>query len=208
VYDHPLSISLRKNYQTIIDEYFQLSEKFLGIKPNNLMGIQINQDESNGEELYTGRINSVFTRVAAETCSESELNAVWGSTIESKLAANNRFAQKQLLTPTLEKIIEPYLNNIGCVGFNLMYPSTKLSMHYGMISKYARFHLGLICDPEAKFHVKGYPPRAWEPGKVWCFDDGDAFHGTVHNGTVPRLILIVDLDRSAIKNIESEKLWG
>lgn len=208
VYDHPLTVSLRENFNAILNEYITLSSKFLGIKPNNIMGSVIDQDNSNGQILYQGKINSVFTRVAADTCSPTEYTAVWGTTLESHADAELRFKQKQSLTPTLEKIIEPYLEHIGCVGFNLMHPPAKLSMHYGMVSKYARFHMGLICDPEAKFHVGDYDPRAWEPGKVWCFDDGDAYHGTTHTGTIPRAILILDLNRDAIDTLREEERWG
>ena len=61
VYNHPLTVSLRENFNTILSEYINLSSKFLGIKPNNLMGSAINQEESNGQILYQGKINSVFT---------------------------------------------------------------------------------------------------------------------------------------------------
>lgn len=208
VYSHPLSIALRENFDKILEEFNDLSTKFLGTKPNNTMGTVVNQKESNGKILYQGKINSVFTRVAESTCSKPEYEAVWGKTPESYKLAEQRFTQKRILTPTLEKIVEPYLADIGCVGFNIMHPPANLSMHYGMVSKYARFHMGLICDPEAKFHVENYAPRAWEPGKVWCFDDGDAYHGTTHNGTDSRVILIIDLDRSAIENLREEEQWG
>jgi aspartyl/asparaginyl beta-hydroxylase (cupin superfamily) len=94
------------------------------------------------------------------------------------------------------------------VGFNIMHPDSKLSMHYGMVSKYVRFHLGIKCDTEAKFIVNKYAPRAWENGKVWAFDDGDAYHGTVHNGTETRVILIVDIDRAAFAELKEEITWG
>jgi hypothetical protein len=208
VYNHPLSVALRNNHAAILEEFNLLSNKFLGAKPNNLMGKQINQLESNGQILYQGKIDSVFTRVAADSCSTPEYNAVWGTTDESKQAGDLRLRQKQQMTPILEKIISPYAEHIGCVGFNIMHPPSKLSMHYGMISKYIRFHLGLVCDPEAKFIVNNYAPRAWEPGKVWAFDDGDAFHGTVHIGTDTRVILIIDIDRAAFADLEEEKQWG
>jgi hypothetical protein len=208
VYNHPLSIALRNNHAAILEEFNLLSNKFLGAKPNNLMGKQIDQQESNGQVLYQGKINSVFTRVAADSCSTPEYNAVWGTTDESKQAGDLRLRQKQQMTPILEKIISPYADHIGCVGFNIMHPPSKLSMHYGMVSKYVRFHLGLVCDSEAKFMVNDYTPRAWEPGKVWAFDDGDAFHGTVHIGNDTRVILIIDIDRAAFADLEEEKQWG
>jgi hypothetical protein len=208
VFEHPLSVALRENFDAILTEFQTLSNHFLGVKPNNQMGGVVDQKESNGKILYQGKINSVFTRVAESSCSKPEYEAVWGKDQTSYDLAEKRFKQKQALTPTLEKILEPYGTAVGCVGFNIMHPPANLSMHYGMVSKYARFHMGIICDPEAKFHVGEYAPRAWEPGKVWCFDDGDAFHGTTHNGTDSRVILIVDLDRVAIENLREEEQWG
>lgn len=208
VTDHPLTHDLRENYIHILNEFKTLSTRFLGIKPNNLMGSVVDQRTSNGKELYQGKISSVFTHVAADSCSKPEYEAVWGTTPESHALAEMRFLEKRELTPVLEKILAPYSAHLGCVGFNLMYPPAKLSMHYGMVSKYVRFHLGLICDPGATFHVNDYPPRVWESGKVWAFDDGDAFHGTTHNGENLRVILIVDLDRKAFTNLKEEPLWN
>lgn len=208
VKDHPLSIALRDNHQGILNDYIRLLNQFLGPKPNNLITSgEVDQKESIGKMLYEGNISSVFTRVVPESCSKSELTATWGTTDYSKMQSDLRFSRKRLLTPVLEKVIQPYINYIGTVGFNSMKPGTKLTMHYGMISKYVRFHLGLLCDPEAKFHVNNYPPRAWEEGKVWAFDDGDAYHGTTHNGTDQRVILLLDIDRAAFDNLEEETSW-
>ena len=179
VKDHPLSIALRDNHQGILNDYIRLLNQFLGPKPNNLITSgEVDQKESIGKMLYEGNISSVFTRVVPESCSKSELTATWGTTDYSKMQSDLRFSRKRLLT-----------------------------LHYGMISKYVRFHLGLLCDPEAKFHVNNYPPRAWEEGKVWAFDDGDAYHGTTHNGTDQRVILLLDIDRAAFDNLEEETSW-
>jgi len=207
VSNHPLSNALRENYKIISDEFINLSSQFLNVKPNNVMGSVIDQKQSNGKMLYQGTIKSVFTRVARESCSPSEEQAIWGLTDESKARTEQRFLLKQNLTPTLEKIMEPYHPYVGTVGFNIMAPSAKLSMHYGMVSKYIRFHMGITCDPEAKFIVNDYAPRAWEPGKVWAFDDGDAYHGTVHEGTVDRVILILDIDKAAFTDLKEEISW-
>lgn len=204
VSDHPLTKSLQLNFESIRSEYDELSSKFLGSKPNNKMGSIINQKESNGKMLYQGIIKSVFTRVAYESCSPTEANAIWGTSQESKKLADEKFLLKQQLTPTLEKMLEPFHPYVGTVGFNLMSPGAKLSMHYGMVSKFIRFHMGLICDPEAKFIVNNCSPRAWEPKKVWAFDDGKAYHGTIHNGVLDRVILIVDIDKECFNTIIEE----
>jgi len=204
---HPLSGKLRKHNDDILAEFVNNFGFHLSTKPNNIMGRQIDQRESNNKQLYKGKIQSKFTRIVAESCSLIECEAVWGLTEESKQRGDAVLAAAQQSTPVLENILKPYHPYVGCVGFNLMHPGSKLSMHYGMISKYIRFHLGLVCDPEAKFMIENYADRAWEKGKVWAFDDGDAYHGTIHNGSTPRLILIVDIDRAAFTNITEEVTW-
>lgn len=206
VSDHPLSVMLNKNYLKILKEFNHLTKFFpLRNKPNNLMGSVIDQKQSNGKNLYEGKILSIFTRIAVESCSESEKKIIWGDTLKTKETAEKIFLEKQKLTPVLESIILPYKDYVGTVGFNMMEPGAKLSMHYGMISKYIRFHLGLICDPEAKFYIDNCIPRAWIEGKVWAFDDGERFHGTEHNGTKNRLILLIDIDKKIFPSIEKEK---
>jgi hypothetical protein len=207
VSNHPLSNALRENYEIIKSEFVTLSSQYMGVKPNNTMGLVIDQKESNGKMLYQGTIKSVFTRVVRESCSETEAIAIWGTTEEHRQRAEDRYILKQQLTPTLEKILQPYHPYLGTVGFNVMAPGAKLSMHYGMVSKYVRFHMGITCDPEAKFMVNDYQPRAWEDGKVWAFDDGDAYHGTVHNGTTKRVILLIDIDRAGFTDLREEESW-
>jgi len=202
--NHPLTLALRKNWRLILEEFYNLSASGLSTKVNNIMGDLVNQGISNGKMLYTGKILSIFTRLAPESCSPGEYKSAWGVTNEDKKRGDNRFLARQKLTPILEQILEPFHPWVGSVGFNLISPGTKLTKHYGMTDKYIRFHLGIICDPDAKFLVNDAKPRAWVEGGVWAFDDGLAFHGTEHSGTKDRLILIIDLNRSIINPMQEE----
>ena len=38
VFEHPLSVALRENFDAILTEFQTLSNHFLGVKPNNQMG--------------------------------------------------------------------------------------------------------------------------------------------------------------------------
>lgn len=201
--DFPLTQSLSENYEQIKMEFKDL-EKFLATKTNNVMGPL--QKESKGKSFYEGQIKSVFTRIANEACSPPEIKAIYGPTEETRIATMEKFKLKQSLSPTLEKCLEPYIDYVGCVGFNIIYPGGKLNMHYGMCSDYIRMHMGIDCDPNAVFHLEKFPPRAWEPGKLFAFDDGPAFHGTEHNGTNPRCILLVDIRKTAFSELK-EELW-
>jgi hypothetical protein len=204
VKDHPLTKLLENNWREILQEFNDNLLPIMKDKPNNVMGSVKNQKDSNGKLLYEGNIKSIFTRIAEESCSPNELRAVFGSTEETKLAGNTRLQDKRNKTPLLESILNNFEPYLGTVGFNFMSPSTILSKHYGMVSKYIRFHLGLIIDPDAYFLIEGYQPRSWQEGKVWAFDDGEAFHGTVHKGSGNRLILLIDIDKASFNNIKSE----
>ena len=207
VYNHPLSIKLRKNVDIIYQDWVALREHS-NKKANNILGINKDQSNSGGKILYQGNITSAYTNLVWATCSGPERKQVWGETEESRQMANTGMVEAWLKTPNLARILSYYGKYVGTTGWNYMGPGCKLSRHYGMVSDYIRFHIGIVCDPEAKFYVNDCEPRAWERGKVWAFDDGDAFHGTEHNGTDPRLILLVDLHKSAFTNLREEERWG
>ena len=207
VYKHPLAIALRNNVDVIYQDWLALKE-FSNKKANNILGITRDQSNSGGKILYHGKITSAYTNLVWDTCSGPERKQVWGETRESREMANIGFIHAWLKTPNLARILSPYGGSVGTTGWNYMEPNCNLNKHYGMVSKYIRFHLGIVCDPEAKFFVNDYEPRAWERGKVWAFDDGDAHHGTQHNGTTPRLILLVDIHKSAFTNLREEEQWG
>ena len=208
VYDHPLACSLRNNYKDILQEYQDVLYSQKKSKTNNVMGVQKDQGTSNGKQLYVGKIDSVSTHIAEESCSKSEYELFWGKTQSSYDEANKRLESRRKSTPLLEDILKPYSKHIGTVLFNYMHPPAKLNQHYGMIDKYIRFHLGLISDPGAKFYVNDLPGRAWENGKVWAFDDGLSYHGTTHTGKNARLILIIDFNKEGFGEIREESKWG
>ena len=205
--DLDLTKSLANNYNKIREEFYKLAD-FLQFKPNNLMTDK--QKASSGKILYEGQFKLVFTRVAKESCSIPEYKSAFGDkdgnvTEESIARAALKYQQRQQITPTLESCLAPYINDIGTVGFNVIYPGGKLNMHYGMCNDYIRIHMGIDCDPGAVFYVEDLPPRTWEPGKLFAFSDGDAFHGTIHTGEKPRSILLLDLHKRAFKELKDEQ---
>jgi len=203
VSDFALVHSLKENYELIRQDFYQLSQQFLHVKPNNLMTAR--QGLSNGKILYQGGFQLVFTRIADESCSKPELDAIYGSTEASRKRALENFKIKQKLTPNLERCLEPYLEFVGTVGFNVIHPGAKLNKHYGMCNDYIRIHMGIDCDPGAVFFIEDLPPRTWEPGKVFAFSDGDAFHGTEHNGQNTRSILLLDVHKDCFKELREEQ---
>ena len=202
--EFPLCLSLKENYKQIREElYYLVEKKYIGKKPNNVMGVK--QKRSNGKILYSGQIESSFTRIADKSCSITELNAIYGSTSESRAASLEKLKIKQQITVTLEKCLEPYLEYVGSVGFNIINPGSFLNQHYGMCNDYVRIHMGIDCDPGAVFYLENLPPRTWEPAKLFAFSDGEAFHGTEHAGTTPRSILLVDIKKTAFSSLKEEK---
>lgn len=197
-----LARSLSENYEQIKIDFNGL-KNFLGSKTQNVMGPT--QKESNGKILYEGQFQSVFTRIAEEACSPPEIKSIFGTTEESRAAAMERFNIKRSITSALEKCLEPYIDYVGCVGFNIIHPGSKLNMHYGMCNDYVRIHMGITCDPGAVFYLEKLPPRAWVPGELFAFDDGLAFHGTEHKGVTPRCILLLDIKKTAFDELKEEK---
>lgn len=120
----PLTRALAENYTNIRDEFYKLSE-FLNFKPNNVMSEK--QKTSNGKILYSGKFKLVFTRVAPESCSIPEYHSAFGDkegnvTPESIERAKLKFESRQKITPVLESCISPYIQDIGTVGFNVIFP--------------------------------------------------------------------------------------
>lgn len=80
----------------------------------------------------------------------------------------------------------------GQTKFSVMSGGTHVWPHCGPTNCRLRAHLGLIV-PREKIEIRvAEESRKWEEGKVFIFDDSFE-HEVWHNGTAPRLVLIVDV---------------
>jgi hypothetical protein len=206
VSNFPLCLSLIDNYEKIKEEFYKISN-FTFEKPNNILPKA--HGSSRGKLLYRGDFTCVYSRISKETLSIHEYNSLFGNddrivTQESESQAIEKLRKVQKETPVIESCIAPYIDHIGNVGFNTIFPGAVLNRHYGMTKRFIRIHLGIECDLKAVFYVEKLTPRPWEDGKIFAFSDGDVFHGTAHTGSKNRTILTIDVDKSIIGELKED----
>ncbi|KAG8224642.1 hypothetical protein J437_LFUL003076, partial [Ladona fulva] len=80
----------------------------------------------------------------------------------------------------------------GQIKFSVMMPGTHVWPHCGPTNCRLRSHLGLVVPSGVTIRVANHAPRTWKPGKFFVFDDSFE-HEVWHNGTSPRLVLIMDV---------------
>ncbi len=88
---------------------------------------------------------------------------------------------------------------VAMAGFSMFLPGTHVAPHTdGKNGKddLLRCHLGLICNDKAGMRVNGTTVQ-WRPGQCLVFD-GAAVHEAANFGAIPRVILMVDIDRTAL----------
>ena len=73
-----------------------------------------------------------------------------------------------------------------------MKPGAHLQVHSGPTNTRLTCHLTLRGGEGSWFTVGDAPPRQWEAGKAFCFDDSFVHHA-VHNGDTDRYILLMDI---------------
>lgn len=93
-----------------------------------------------------------------------------------------------------------YKDIIGAVTYNISYPGSVLTHHYGLDSNYIRLHICVIESKDCIFDIEGWKYE-WKEGDIIGFDDYYSFHGTKHdkNSENPRAILMVDMLKTYLK---------
>ena len=100
--------------------------------------------------------------------------------------------------PTIEKWMMDNIDAVGGITFNTCLPGSRLNHHWGLDDNYVRFHLvlkearGCVFDIENERHE-------WVNGELFAFDDCNVFHGTKHEGDDYRIIVLIDILKSAVK---------
>ncbi|XP_012278520.1 aspartyl/asparaginyl beta-hydroxylase-like [Orussus abietinus] len=92
----------------------------------------------------------------------------------------------------------------GQVKFSVMTPGTHIWPHCGPSNCRLRSHLGLYGLDGAYIRVAN-ETRQWQEGKVLIFDDSFE-HEVWHNGSLPRLVLIVDMWHPEVRAHERKTL--
>ena len=146
--------------------------------------------------LYQGNIVAAALYVKAEILSSPEANQLnWQKGEEERWWSDNVSGM-----PTLEKWINNYKQHLAGVVFYAAQPGAIINHHYGVDSTYnnLRLHLCLTADPNCCFDIEN-ERHTWTEGDLFGFDDASYFHGIKHNGTIPRIILAIDIKKSLLK---------
>lgn len=81
-------------------------------------------------------------------------------------------------------------------GFSLLLPGTHVFAHTDAPEDSLRCHLGLVTNPRAAIRF-GADVLAWQPGRCLLFD-GASPHEAVNLGDEPRVVCLLDIERSAL----------
>lgn len=92
----------------------------------------------------------------------------------------------------------------GLVYFSWLYPGTHIKAHCGPSNGRLRLHLGVKVPSGVKMRV-GDAEFVWRPGKCVVIDDSYE-HEVWHNGTGPRVVLILDFLHPELSESERGKV--
>ena len=81
-------------------------------------------------------------------------------------------------------------------GFSIMRPGCLISPHRGYTKDVLRIHLGLHVNRDSGIQV-GDEEASWKEGELLMFDDTEV-HSAWNRGTSERVILLMDVYKSAI----------
>jgi aspartyl/asparaginyl beta-hydroxylase (cupin superfamily) len=88
-----------------------------------------------------------------------------------------------------------------------MLPGARVAAHRDLDEAgFLRIHLGLATDPQARFRCGG-EWRSWQEGRCLAFH-GASEHEVVHDGTRPRVVLIVDVDAESLARHRRDRVAG
>jgi len=90
---------------------------------------------------------------------------------------------------------------VNC-GYSLMEPGAEIAPHVGYTDRVLRMHLGLsVPEGDCAIVIDGQTCK-WETGRVLMFDD--TLRHSAHNRTgEPRLILLLDLDKAMVAEVQA-----
>jgi hypothetical protein len=196
---NPITDYLTDNWEKIKDEFVSQRKAKMG---HNLLQVQTVSNKLNAvtahekKPLYQGNIIAAAIYVKKEILSEPEATQLkWQPTEEERWWRDNVNDM-----PTLSRWIETYKEYIAGVIFYAAQPGARINHHYGVNSTYnnLRLHLCLTADPDCVFDIEN-ERWSWVEGDIFGFDDASYFHGIKHNGTKPRIVLVIDIKKDLLK---------
>ncbi|MBL8753765.1 MAG: aspartyl/asparaginyl beta-hydroxylase domain-containing protein [Planctomycetes bacterium] len=106
------------------------------------------------------------------------------------------FAAHRRLCPAIARIASD-LPGVYTVCLSRMAPGARVAAHSDHEEPgFLRIHLGLEVDPLARFRCER-EWRSWQAGRCFAFH-AEREHEVVHDGTRPRIALLVDVDADSL----------
>lgn len=163
--------------------------------------------ESNAKKIideYKSNIDSIAIHPDNTTLAK---NGEWSGIFLYGVGGKRNAAVEGKFTQTF-KVIEqlPISKNFGFVLISRLAPGTKVLPHCGSSNLRFRYHLALDVPEPDKVSIRvGKHWQGWQEGKAFGFDDSFE-HEVIHNGSKPRVVLIVDTWNPALSKEEIKLL--
>jgi aspartate beta-hydroxylase len=109
-----------------------------------------------------------------------------------------------VLTEVVEQIPEATTLGPGVVTLSWLYPGARIIPHCGRTNAQLRVHLGLRVPPGVTIRV-GPERLTWREGRCIVFDDSYE-HEVWHEGTEPRIVLLLDVPHPALADQHRARL--
>jgi hypothetical protein len=196
---NPITGYLTDNWTSIRDEFVLQRQQKMG---HNLLEVQHSSNKLNAvtehqkKPLYQGNIVAAALYVKNEILSPPEAKQLnWQADEQERWWMDNLTGM-----PTLASWINNYKQHIAGVVFYAAQPGAVINHHYGVDSTYdnLRLHLCLTQDPNCIFDIEN-EKWSWKEGDLFGFDDASYFHGIKHQGTNPRIVLVIDIKKDLLK---------
>jgi hypothetical protein len=197
---NPITDYLIDNYQAIRSEYLAREQCLKGL---NLLEVQNISNKVNPpittherKPLYEGGMVVASVFLQRHVLSRFELEQMKFAKDE-----NERWFMPDIneSMPTLKKWIDMHKEHLCSTLFHAAQPGSQINFHYGPDSNRTNFrlHLCLTDDPGCVFNIEN-ELHTWKEGELFAFDDAFVYHGIKHRGTKPRIIIAIDVKKTAL----------
>jgi len=194
---------LTENWTTIRDEFIKTTMResyWAREKQEEEKGTKANYiTDLTGEELYVGDFKAMPLMLREDFVDHHEAKSMdwknWKQPGGAKISFND---ERLHFMPFMQQWLYKNIEVLGAVTFNISLPGSKLNHHWGLVNDYLRFHLVLKQAKGCVFDIEN-ERHEWVDGELFGFDDCNVFHGTKHTGTEPRIIMLVDILKSAVQ---------
>lgn len=197
---NPAIQDLLDNFLILKQEFYRLAQYYKLCGPEHKLYVdpdtsKINKTNQYGK-MYKGTYKSIqlFMRDTLLDDIEKE-DGKWKPDEKVRIRL-----QLEYVAPYHFKYIGNYQSIIGAVNYNISYPGSRLSHHYGLDKNYIRLHLCIVESSKCVFDIENWR-HSWKEGEIFGFDDYYVFHGTNHDITCkqPRSILMIDMKKDYLK---------